>query len=102
MIKIAVIGGTNCLCENMTLVSKYSDYDILLISYMSCTMLAQCALGINEDITRAFLNNKPVYVLKSGLQYKKIIDKEVFQMYSIYRRKLQSFGVKFVDWIDQI
>ncbi len=102
MIKTAVIGGTNCLGDNMTLVSKYSDYEILLVSYMSCTMLAQCALGINEDFARAFLKNKQIYVLKSGLEYKKIMDKAVFQLYSSYRWRLQTFGVKFIDWIDRI
>lgn len=102
MIKAAVIGGTNCLCENMALVSKYCDYDILIVSYMSCTMLAQGALGLNEDFAKAFLNNKPIYVLNSGLEYKKIIDKAVFQMYSVYRRVLQSFGVKFIESVNNI
>lgn len=97
MIKAAVIGNTNCLCDNMALVSKYSDYDVLLVSYMSCAMLAQCALGLNEDFAKAFLNNKPIYVLKNGLQYKKVSDKAVFQLYSVYRRTLQSFGVKFIE-----
>lgn len=102
MIKVAVIGGTNCLTENMALVSKYSEYDILLVSYMSCTMLSQCALGLNEDFANAFLENKQIYVLKSGLEYKKIIDKAVFQMYSVYRRILQSFGVKFIESVNNI
>ncbi|MEE1043719.1 MAG: hypothetical protein UH854_07110 [Clostridia bacterium] len=102
MIKVAVIGGTNCLDENMCLVSKYDYYDVLIVSYMSCTMLAKWALGIDEDFTRAILNNKPVYVLKNGLQYKKIVDKTVFQMYSVYRRTLQSFGIKFIESINSI
>lgn len=97
MIQVAVIGGTDCLCDNMSLVSKYGDYDILLVSYMSCTMLANCALGLDDDFAKAFLNNKTVYVLKTGLQYKKISDKAVFQLYSVYRRTLQSFGVKFIE-----
>ena len=97
MIQVAVIGGTDCLCDSMKLVSKYGDYDILLVSYMSCTMLAKCALGIDDDFAKAFLNNKPIYVLKNGLQYKKISDKAVFQLYSVYRRTLQSLGVKFIE-----
>lgn len=102
MINVAVIGNTNCLCNDMNMVSKYSDYDILLISYMSCTMLAECALGLNEDLTDAFLKNKPVFVLKNGLQYTKINDKIIYQMYCIYRRKLQSFGVKFINSAEEI
>lgn len=102
MIKVAVIGGTDCLNENMNMVSKYDDYDVLVISYMSCSMLAKCALGMDEDFERAFLNNKPIYVLKAGIQYKKIIDNTVFQMYSVYRRRLQSFGVKFIESINSI
>lgn len=102
MIRVAVIGNTNCLCDNMKLVSKYDDYDILLVSYMSCTMLAECALGLNDDFAVAFLKDKPICVLNSGLQYKKIIDKAVFQMYSVYRRKLQSFGVKFIESVNNI
>ncbi len=97
MIRVAVIGGTDCLCDGIKLVSKYGEYDILLVSYMSCTMLAECAIGLNRDFAKAFLENKPIYVLKNGLQYKKIQDKAVFQLYSVYRRTLQSFGVKFID-----
>lgn len=97
MIKVAVIGNTNCLCDDMRLVSKYSDYDVLLVSYMSCTMLAECALGLNTDFEMAFLKNKKVFVLKNGLQYTKINDKIIYQMYCTYRRKLQSFGVKFIN-----
>ena len=58
MIRVAVIGGTNCLCEGMTLVSKYDDYDVLIVSYMSCTMLAGCSLGLDEDFAKAFLKTK--------------------------------------------
>ncbi len=97
MIRVAVIGGTNFICDGMMLVSRYSDYDALLVSYMSCTMLTECALGLNSDFAKAFVENKPIFVLKDGLQYKKIEDKTVFQMYSVYRRTLQSFGVKFID-----
>ena len=102
MIKVAVIGNTNCLCENMTLVSKYDDYDILLVSYMPCTMLAKWTLGLDDDFAKAVLNNKPIYVLNSGLQYKKIKDKAVFQMYSVYRRTLQSFKIKFIESVNNI
>lgn len=102
MIKVAVIGNTNCLCDTMTLVSRYDDYDILLVSYMPCTMLAKWALGTDEDFTRAILNNKKIYVLKNGLQYKKISDKTMFQMYSVYRRTVQSFGVKFIESVNSI
>lgn len=102
MIRVAVIGYTNCLDDNMSLVSKYNEFDVLLVSYMSCTMLAQCALGLDEVFVKAFLKNKPIYVLKSGLEYKRIIDKTVFQMYSVYRRVLQSFGVKFIESAKEI
>lgn len=102
MINVAVIGNTNCLCKDMKMVSKYSDYDILLVSYMSCTMLAECALGLNDDFADAFLKNKPVFVLKNGLQYTKISDKVVYQMYSVYRRTLQSFGVNFINSAEEI
>lgn len=102
MIKVAVIGNTNCISNNMALVSKYSDYDILIVSCMSCTMLANCALGLDDDFANAFLKNKQIYVLKSGLEYKRIADKAVFQMYSVYRRALQSFGVKFIESVNNI
>ena len=102
MIRVAVIGGTDCLGDNMKLVSKYGDYDVLLFSYMSCTMLAQCALGLNEDFARAFLNNRRIYVFSQGLQYKRLEDKNFFQMYSVYRRKLQSFGVRFINSAEEI
>ncbi len=102
MIRAAVIGSTNCIGEIFKLVSKYDNYDILIVSYMSCTMLAECALGLNSDFARALTEDKPIYVLKSGLEYKKIKDKAVFQMYSVYRWKLQNLGIKFVDKVDII
>ena len=102
MIRVAVIGGTNCLCDGMTLVSKYDDYDVLIVSYMSCTMLARCSLGLDCDFARAFLKDKPIYVLKSGLQYKKICDKIVYQMYCTYAQRLKSFGVKFIESVKDI
>ena len=102
MIKVAVIGSTNCLCEGMTLVSQYADFDVLLVSYMSCTMLARCSLGLDCDFARAFLKDKPIYVLKSGLQYKKICDKIVYQMYCTYAQRLKSFGVKFRESVKDI
>ncbi len=86
MIRVAVIGNTNCLCDNMCLVSKYDNYDVLLVSYMSCTLIAKWALGMDDDFAKAVLNNKPIYVLNNGLQYKEIKDRAIFQMYSVYRR----------------
>ena len=102
MIRVAVIGSTDFLNDKMKLVSPYSDYDVLIVSYMSCTMLSEWALGLSEEFAYAFLNNRPVYVLKNGLQYKKIGDKAVYQMYSVYRRVLQSFGVKFIESAGEI
>ncbi len=102
MIKVAVIGNTNCLCPHMSLVSKYSDYDVLLVSYMSLKMLAECALGINEDFCTAFLKNKPIYVLKDGVRYKSVSDIIVYRMYCGYCQKLKSFGVKFVNSAEEI
>lgn len=102
MIRVAVIGSTDFLTPDMTLVSKYSDYDILVVSYMSCTMLANCALGTDEDFARAVLNKRKIYIFSDGLQYKRISDKVVYQMYSVYRRTLQSFGVKFIKSVKEI
>ena len=102
MIKVAVIGGTDFMTDNMCLVSKYEDYDILVVSYMSCTMLAKCALGLDEDFVRALLNKKRIYVLSQGLQYKKIDDRIIFQMYSVYRRNLQGYGVRFINSAEDI
>ena len=102
MIRVAVVGNTDCLPENFELVSKYEDFDVLLISYMPLKMLGECALGINEDLCRAFLKNKPVYVLKSGLVYKKIFDRDIFQLYCTYAQGLKRFGVKFIDSAEEI
>lgn len=102
MTRVAVVGGTNCLTDKLCLVSIYDDYDVLLFSYMPVKMLGECALGINEAVCTAFCRNKPVYVLKDGLQYKKICDEVVYQMYCTYAQRLKYLGVKFINSTEEI
>ncbi len=102
MIRVAVVGGTNYLSYPLELVSEYEDYDVLLFSYMPLKTLGECALGINEHLCRAFFENKPVYVLSDGLQYKKICDKIIHQMYCTYAQRLKNFGVKFINSTEEI
>ena len=97
MKRAAVIGGTNCIGNNTTLTPIYSEYDILIVSYLSCNMLAVAALGIENEITKAMINDKPVFVLESGLRYKSISNKALFEKYNSYFKTLISYGVKLIN-----
>ena len=102
MKRVAVIGGTNCIGNNTTLTPLYSEYDVLIISYLSCNMLAETALGIENAITKALINNKPVYVLESGLKFKNISNKALFEKYNTYFKTLISYGVKLINCTEDI
>ena len=102
MKRAAVIGGTNCIGNNTTLTPLYSEYDVLIISYLSCNMLAETALGIENAITKALINDKPVYVSESGLRYKSISNKALFEKYNSYFKTLISYGVKLINCTEDI
>ena len=102
MKRVAVIGGTNCIGNNTTLTPLYSEYDVLIINYLSCNMLAETALGFENAITKALINNKPVYVLKSGLKFKNISNKTLFEKYNTYFKTLISYGVKLINCTEDI
>ena len=102
MKRAAVIGGTNCIGNNTTLTPLYSEYDILIVSYLSCNMLAEAALGIENEITKALINDKPVYVSESGLRYKSISNKALFEKYNSYFKTLISYGVKLINCTEDV
>ena len=102
MKRAAVIGGTNCIGNNTTLTPLYSEYDILIVSYLSCNMLAETALGIENEITKALINNKQVYMLESGLKFKNICNKALFEKYNSYFKTLVSYGVKLINCTEDI
>lgn len=102
MKRVAVIGGTYCIGNNLTLTPLYSEFDILIVSYLSCNMLVETALGIENAITKSLINNKQVYVLKSGLRHKNISNKAVFEKYNSYLKTIISYGVKVIDCTEEI
>ena len=102
MKRVAVIGGTNCIGNNLILTPLYADFDILIVSYLSCNMLAETALGIENAITKSLIDNKTVYVLKYGLRFKNISNKAVFEKYNSYFKTLISYGVKLINCTEDI
>ena len=102
MKRAAVIGGTNCLVSNLVLTPVYENYDILIVSYLSCNMLAETALCLDNAITKALINNKQVYVLESGLKFKNINNKVLFEKYNSYFKTLISYGVKSINCTEEI
>lgn len=102
MKKAAVIGGTNCLCGKFTLTPLDENYDILIVNYLTCGMLARTALGMESEITDALIKNKPVYVINSGMTYKELSNNALFELYGSYRNRLMSYGVKFINCTDEI
>ena len=102
MKRAAVIGGTNCIGNNLILTPLYADFDILIVSYLSCNMLAETALGIENAITKSLIDNKTVYVLKYGLRFKNISNKALFEKYNSYFKTLISYGVKLINCTEDI
>lgn len=102
MIKAAVIGGTHCICDKLTLTPLWDDYDILIINYISINLLTKTALGFETKIIKAIKSNKSVFMLKYASNHIAKLPKPLISQYNSYINTLKSFGVKLIDCTDEI
>lgn len=81
------------------------DDDIVLVTTMSPTMLANLANGIaktrdDEIILDRLLNGKKVYILEDAFEYqryRRIAYKALFHLYQDYEMKLRHYGIQVIQ-----
>lgn len=91
-------------------VDNLTDISCIVICSMSVGMLGSLAVGCcncDEDrlILRALLEEKDVYVIESGLeyrQYKQSAYKTLYTLYSDYEKKVLQYGIKLIGHISDI
>lgn len=102
MIKAAVIGGTHCICDKLTLTPLWDDYDILIISYLPTDLLTKTALGLETEIIKTIKMGKNVYLLKNAANHISKLPKPLILLYNSYIDAIKSFGVKLIYCTDEI
>lgn len=86
------------------------DFDSILISEMSVEMLGHLGVGCSYQteesmVLKALLEEKDVYLLESGLayrRYKKIAYKTLYNLYSDYENKIKQYGIKVISEVSDI
>jgi ethanolamine utilization protein len=108
--RVCVIGDipedtyTNKEIEFVSCSSYCVDEDIVLITTMSATMLANLANGMartrqEEIILDCLLNGKKVYILEDAYEYqryKRIAYKALYHLYQDYEMKFNNYGIQVI------
>ena len=84
---------------------KLEDYEFIIITNLCNKGLSAMALGLCNDrvqdfIVEALFNDKRVYVLKEGIQYRKYstnANEHLYNLYKQYEDKIMSYGVNLVN-----
>lgn len=85
-------------------------YQGIIITELTVAMLSHLALSspINEEeclIMKALLQDKPVYVLEEGIEYrryKKNAHKALYTLLMEYEDKIKKYGIKCIRHLDEI
>lgn len=91
--------------EFVTSASYSSDDDMILVTTMSPTMLANLANGMaktreEEIILDRLLNGKKVFILEDAYEYqryRRVAYKALFHLYQDYEMKLRNFGIQVIQ-----
>lgn len=86
------------------------EYDVVVISSLCLRGLANLALGssISSEerfILKAIMMGKKVYVIESGIEYKKYINTapvELYKKYISFERELRMYGVQIIASVEEI
>lgn len=86
------------------------DYDVVVVSALCLRGIANLALGISVSpeerfILKALMLGKKVYVIESGIEYKRYIEtapKELYKKYISFERELRSYGVQIINNIEYL
>lgn len=96
--------------ELITACEAYKQYDLVLIETMPIPMMVNLALGnymsLEEKlIIEALLCSKPVYLLDSGLEYRRFKQttyNALFAQYEEYEKRLLQLGIRKVTHLGEI
>lgn len=86
------------------------NYECILVSELPIERLGHLALGCSsqrEDqmILQALLEEKPVYLLESGIayrKYKKTAYKPLYTLYQDYENKIKQYGVRMIRQVGDL
>lgn len=86
------------------------DYDVVVVSALCLRGLANLALGISVSseerfILKALMMGKKVYVLESGIEYKRYKEtapKEIYKKYISFEREIRNYGIQVIDNIEAL
>ena len=90
--------------------ARFGEYDLVIVSRLPVTILAQAALGcpVNQEavcLVSALLEGKPVYLLKNGIDYRRFRDTAhmpLFQLYQSYEDTLIRFGARLLSELSDL
>lgn len=81
------------------------EYDVVIVSSLCLRGLSNLASGVSVSdeerfILKAIMMGKKVYVLESGIEYKKYINTaptELYKKYISFERELRMYGVQIIN-----
>ena len=85
-------------------------YEGIIITKLTVDMLGHIALGaaVTEEesfIVRALLQQKPIYMLEQGIEYrkyKKNAHKALYTLFMDYEDKINNYGIRCISHLDEI
>jgi len=85
-------------------------YEGIIITKLTVDMLGHIALGaaVTEEesfIIKALLQEKPVYIIEQGIEYKKYkrnAHKALYTLFMDYEDKINKYGIRCISHLDEI
>ena len=86
------------------------EYDVVVVSALCLRGLANLALGLSVSpeerfILKALMLGKKVYVLESGIEYKRYKEtapKEIYKKYISFEREIRNYGIQVIDNVETL
>ena len=87
-----------------------TEFDCIIICRMTIEMLGNLALGCSHHeqetfILKALLEEKPVYMIEDGLEYKKYkttFYKALYNLYSEYEKRVIQYGIRPIGYMSEL
>ncbi|HIU76783.1 MAG TPA: hypothetical protein IAC62_12930 [Candidatus Pelethocola excrementipullorum] len=97
------------VCQTVRTVDDVG-WNMIIVADLSLGQMAQIALGLpvdseSENILQSLLEGKKVYILESGLEYRKYREsayKTLYQIYLGYEDRIRKFGGEVVTDVQEI